>query len=96
MSAPGSPDLAAELVAALEEAARLLEGGDSEAAAQAMAGAVGRCPQMPPGALGPEGIATARRLLERCRQAEAGLRRKLQDEMDNLGVSRRAQTAYER
>jgi hypothetical protein len=95
MTAVGSPDLAADLVAALEEAAGLLEAGESEAAALAMASAVGRCPGMSSGALGPEGIATARRLLDRCRQAEAQLRKKLTDDMANIGVSRKAQAAYD-
>lgn len=96
MTASGSPDLPAELVAGLEEAARLLEAGDAEAAQLAMASAVGRCPQMSAGAMGPEAIATARRLLQRCRDAEVRLRRKLNDEMGSLGTSRRAQSAYER
>jgi hypothetical protein len=96
MTALGSPDLASELVIKLEEAAGLLEAGDPEAAALAMASAVGSCPQMSQGALGPEGIATARRLLERCRQAELGLRKKLNDEMGSLATSRRAVAAYDR
>ena len=96
MTALGSPDLAAELVARLEEAAGLLEAGDPEAASLAMASAVGRCPEMSPGALGPEGIATARRLLQRCREAEVRLRHKLNEELSGLGTSRRAQAAYER
>jgi hypothetical protein len=96
MTTSGSPDLPAELVARLEEAAGLLESGDAEAAALAMARAVGGCPQMSAGVLGPEAIATARRLLQRCRDAEVRLRSKLNAEMGSLGTSRRAQSAYER
>jgi len=97
MTAPGSsPDLPAELVARLEEAACLLESGDPEAAALAMASAVGGCPQMSAGQMGPEAIATARRLLQRCRDAEVLLRNKLNAELGGLGTSRRAQAAYDR
>lgn len=87
---------AAGWMTALDEAARLLEAGESEAAACAMLRVSEYCPQMPAGALGPEAIATARRLLDRCRDAEARLRRKLTEEMASLGSSQRARAAYER
>jgi hypothetical protein len=89
-------ELAVEFVAALDEAARLLESGDAEAADLAMARATEGCPQLSAVGLGPEAIATARRLLERCRQAEARLRQKLKADMASLGTSRRAQAAYDR
>ena len=59
-----------------------------------MAQVMGRCPEVSAETLGAEGIATARQLLERCRQAEAPLRRKVTDEIAALGTSRRAQSVY--
>ena len=96
MNAAGTTDLPVELVTRLEEAAALLEAGDPEGAVLAMASATARCPEIPLGAMGPEAIATARRLLERCRQAEVQLRKKLNEQMGSLGTSRRAVSAYER
>jgi hypothetical protein len=92
----GSSDPAAALLAALGEAARRLEEGDPEGAADAMASVVGRCPAVSAQGLGPEAVHTARQLLERCRAAEARVRRHVTDEMAKLSNSRRAHTAYER
>jgi hypothetical protein len=92
--APPSDESVAALMAALDEVARLLEAGDSEGAAEAMAGVVGRCPTVSAETLGAEGIATARQLLGRIRQAEALLRQKVTEEIAALGTSRRAQSVY--
>jgi hypothetical protein len=91
---PLSDAAVAALMAALEEAARLLEAGDSEGAAEAMALVVGRCPTVSAETLGAEGIAMARQLLDRCRKAEALLRQKVTEEIAALGTSRRAQSVY--
>jgi hypothetical protein len=92
----GGLDPAAGLLAALDEAARLLEDGDSEGAARAISSLAGRCAALSQQGLSPESVAIARGLLERCRAAEAKLRRHVTDEMSKLGNSRRAQAAYER
>jgi len=96
MSTPGSAEAAGGLMAALAEAARLLEEGDSEGASAAMAAVTGRCGGLTAGALTPEEIATARSLLERCREAEGRLRRHVAAELSKTGATRRAQAAYER
>jgi hypothetical protein len=92
MNPAGGPEQATGLMAALAEAARLLEEGDSEGAAAAMAAVMGRCT----GRLSPEEVATARGLLERCRRAEAELRRHVANELARSGASRRAHAAYDR
>jgi hypothetical protein len=94
MSTGANIDPAAALIAALGEVARLLESGDSEGASRAMADAVGRFPSLATGGLGADAVAMARQLLERCRAAETLLRRRLTDEMAQMGHSRRAQAAY--
>lgn len=96
MNTAGSHDSAAALIEALSEAARLLEAGDAEGAAGAIAQVVGRCPSVSAQGLGPEGVAIARQLLERCRAAEAPLRRKVTDEMNQLNASQRAHSVYQR
>jgi hypothetical protein len=96
MNAEGGLDPAAGLLAALGEAAHFLEEGDSERAAEAMSALVGRCSALSQQGLTPQSVAVARDLLERCRAAEAKLRRHVTDEMSKLSTSRRAQAAYER
>jgi hypothetical protein len=92
--AGADPSSAAALMAALGEVARLLEAGEAEAAAKEMGALVGRYPSVSAGTLGPEEIATARRLLERCRAAEGSLRKKVKEEMGQVGSSRKAHAAY--
>jgi hypothetical protein len=95
MSAPGSAD-SASLMAALADAARLLEEGDSGGAAEAMASVMGRCKDVSSGGLTADEVSTARQLLDRCRHAESLLRRRVAAELAQSGTSRRAQAAYER
>jgi hypothetical protein len=63
-----------------------------------MATVTGRCGDLASGGLTPDQVATARQLLDRCRQAEGQLRSEVADEMNkaNTGTSRRAHAAYER
>jgi len=96
MNAEGGLDPAAGLLAALDEAARLLEAGDAGGAGEAMSALVGRCSALSTQGLNAQSVAVARQLLERCRAAEGKLRRHVTDEMAKLSTSRRAQTAYER
>jgi hypothetical protein len=96
MNLAGDQDSAAALIATLEEVASLLEAGDSEGASLAMAQVVGRCPSVSAQSLGAEGISAARRLLDRCRTAQLELRKKLSEEMGQMGASRKAAAAYER
>jgi hypothetical protein len=96
MSAAGSSEPVASLMAALGEAARLLEEGDSDGAVEAMATVAGRCSELAKGGLGSDDVATARQLLERCRQAESRLRHQVAGELARNGTSRRAHAAYER
>jgi hypothetical protein len=95
MSLAGSSEHVAGLMAALADAARLLEEGNSEGAAEAMASVAGQC-GLADGGLSAADIATARGLLERCRLAEAQLRRQVAGELAKSGASRRAHAAYER
>jgi hypothetical protein len=94
MNPAGNLDSAAALIAALGEVARRLEAGDAPGAAEQMAALVGRYPSVSPGTLGADGVATARRLLDRCRAAEASMRKKAADELGNIGSSRKARAAY--
>ena len=96
MTEAGGSDVAADWMAALEEAARLLEEGNSEGAALAMTSVTGRSTTVSSTGLSSEQAATARVLLDRCRQAEGVLRRKVADELAQSGASRRAQVAYDR
>lgn len=86
----------APLIEALGEAARLLEEGDSEGAAQAIAQVVGRCAAVSANGLAADEVALARQLLERCRDAEAQLRARLNAEMQRISTSSRAHSVYQR
>lgn len=94
MSNDGNLEPSAALIAALGEIARLLESGDAQGAAEQMGALVGRFPSVSSGSLGPAGVATARQLLERCRVAEAGMRKHVVGEMGKVGKSRKAFVAY--
>jgi hypothetical protein len=98
MTAAGSSEPVASLMAALAETARLLEQGDSEGATAAMAAVNDRCGGLALGGLTADEIADARQLLDRCRVAEDRLRRHVAEELakSGAGTSRRAQAAYER
>jgi hypothetical protein len=95
MNLAGSAD-ASPLLEALGEAARLLEAGDPEGAAEAMALVAGRCSAVSANGLTAQEIEEARQLLERCRAAEPPMRRKLNDEMQRLSTSNRAHSVYQR
>lgn len=96
MTETGASADAAALLQALEETARLLEAGDGPGAAQAMASVTGRCRALASGGLDAPSLAAARQLLDRVRHAEALLRRKVTDEMGQMGTSRRALDVYQR
>jgi hypothetical protein len=78
--------------AALARAAELLEAGNPEEAAHAMAEAAEACATV--GQLTPEAIADVRNLFERCQRAEADLRRKVVEALGHAAGGRRAQDVY--
>jgi hypothetical protein len=94
MTSAASSDDVAQLMAALAEAASLLEAGDAQGAEVAMARVVGRCPSISAGALGPDGVELALHLLDRCRQAGGHLHRKLSDDLAQTGTARKAHGVY--
>ena len=86
----------ATLGGALDEAARLLETGDAEAAERAMHRAAACCTVRPASTLSADELARVRALLLRCLTAEAQLRTRVVAEMGRMGTSSRARSAYER
>jgi hypothetical protein len=94
MSGAPPREAVAALLAALAEAAVLLEAADAVGAAAAMARVVGQCPSISAGGLDAEELAEARRLLDRCREVGGGLHRQVSEELAQNGSARRAQSAY--
>ena len=77
-------------ITTLEEAARLLQAGKAEEAAQVLAGLQALCdPSAPRPA--PTIVAQARELLQRCFNAEASLRQRVVEDLNRLATSQRAQ-----
>ena len=79
---------------ALARAADLLEGGDAQGAALAMSAAAAACAAQKRWT--PEAIADIRRLFDRCQRAQASLRQKLVDALEQAASGRRAHGAYSR
>jgi hypothetical protein len=94
MSDGATAEAVAALLSALAETASLLEAGDPQGAAAAMARVEGRCPSLSAGGLNADEVAEARRLLERCRDAGGRLHRRVSEELAQNGSARRAHNAY--